>query len=806
MLSRPWFLLPLCALLLSCSGGLKRKHCGGAFEPCCESAGCNEGFACGADNLCSACGGPEQRCCAGAVCHAGNLCGASSTCVPCGAEGQECCAGTPCGPALACQGNQCVKAVVCVTTCTIGQKRCTSGNGIEVCALAGACPEWSVVIASCPSGSDCIGAAGQASCEERCPGACVPDTRLCTVAGLKQCKLATGASCPAYQPALDNTDKPACVTGAVETSFQWESPTPQGNDLVSIAGWGPSQYFVLDDLGNVLRNDAAGWTYELRATTQPHLRALGWCDMPAPVLLAVGDNGTVRRRSNGAWLTDDVGDPTAQLSAVACDSSLRAVAVGAGGKIFVRAEGLTGTWRAVASGTTVSLRGVGYDSFHGAAYAVGALGTVLRCAPVYTPASVTCAAEPAAASVTLSAAWANAMNDEAYAVGAGGVILRRVGTSWNRVAPTLLSADLSAVHGYYDPAALGTPIFVAGAAGAFGSLPSGATWFDNTFSAEPLTGVMALDSKNLFAIGPNGAIWFSDNGGFIIPPMSGWVSLGGKQPTRADLQAVAGTGPLVLAVGSGGARLSRTDEAWREEASPAVSQDLFGATVVSAQEAYAVGDVGMVLGRRSGAWAVEAAGVTTAPLFAAFNDGQRVFAVGGQGVWLEKPVAHSGTTWARLPQGLTTQTLRAISGEVSAGGGSVEITAVGDGCTMLHQKAGAFTLETIPGCAGDALTAVWQGPGGELYVGGEGALVMHRIGGVWSREYLGLTLERVNAIAVSGSTAWAACDSGELYRRTAGTWRQEAEKLSTTFFKGVSVHPTDGVYVVGSGGLIWRRP
>jgi len=127
---------------------------------------------------------------------------------------------------------------------------------------------------------------------------------------------------------------------------------------------------------------------------------------------------------------------------------------------------------------------------------------------------------------------------------------------------------------------------------------------------------------------------------------------------------------------------------------------------------------------------------------------------------------------------------------------------------VLSLEGGAVSALPVAGCpAGTLLTAVAFTPSGELYVGGEGGVLFHQTTTGFQREYLGAgTLETVNGLAVQGSTVWALCTAGELYRRTGATWTQVAVDVTTDSLNAGLDDTQDGLFVVGARGLIWRRP
>lgn len=744
------------------------------------------------------CGQEGQACCTGQVCEALLVCGASNSCEPCGRALGACCPGDVCGAGLACGGGVCADPS-CSGACLPNSKRCSSTGGIEACVQVGACADWSALLTTCPSGSDCVATGSDAECKERCPGACTLDALVCSSVGQTKCQLDNNTNCPALFPFADDPTAPVCLAGACEGNWCWESPTPQGTSQVAIDGWAIDQFWTVDAYGNILRRDGNGWTYEHRAQPGKAVRALSQCGSLQGYLLAAGDNGTVLRRVfGGTWVEESVGDATAQLFAISCVFNFRAFAVGASGKVFVRDQGTSGAWRALASTVTAALRGAAYYYFTGDGWAVGDDGTIVRCRDLNAPATATCSTEASTVSTRLDGVVVNGNNGDVAAVGAAGVVLLRLGAGWVRAGAGVTNQDLVAVA----VADVAPSNFVA--VGSTGTVLRGNanTWLDVTPAARtPLAAVFMSDENTAVAVGAEGALWFNRTGGQTV----GWNALGGIGPVLASVNGLSGLAPdSVWAAGSDGGLFRRHQAVWAREAAGAVQGELLAVAAADGGEVFAVGDtVGdVVLAGSPGRWAAEPQG-TSAPLFGVLADDVRAVAVGGGGAWVERPRGPGGT-WTAVSPPPTQEGLYAVAGRV-VNGRATEVTAVGGNCTFVTRHGdGGFTEAQVPGCSGDALLAVWQGADGELLVAGENAFVARRLNGVWSREYLGNTLERVLAVSQSGARSFAACENGELYVRNNGTWQQELPRFTGRSFKAVWTNGLGDAWVGGSGGMILR--
>lgn len=785
------------AVLSGCGGGLTSRLCGKPGEPCCEASACDPGARCGGGNVCQACGGVSQPCCLGDTACSGPAVCSSDVCLPCGAKGQACCGGDRCDGALSCSGGSCVEATTCTMPCNVGASRCTAG-GIETCTAVGACPQWRSTVAQCPGGTSCVAANDVAECVEACPGACTPDAVLCTTEGLKRCVASGG--CPSLVTEPDDADRPQCVTGGgVGTDVAWESPTPMNTPLLAIAGDLAGSYWVLDALGNIVHNALGSWEYEVRPTAGKRALALTSCKLGSR-LVAAGEGGTIYRRGFGSWTEENVGSTSVTLNAVVCDST-STYAAGSDGKLYVKGSG---AWTSVTTGALGAITGLGYLFSQQRMFLVGTGGEIVNCNLAAMP--ITCAPEASGTTANLLAAWGDTFTGLAYAVGAGGTFLERT-TSWAPVtvmgAP--VTGTLRAVHGYYDSANSRTNVVAVGDQGLYVARPV-LSFFQNTVAAEDLTGAMVIDEDNVFVSSFSGRIWYSDQ--LSPPPAVPFTTRGGAKPVTKTLRGVASVGPgRLLAVGDDGARMKRESGAWLPDTVGApTTQALRGVAAKGPAEAYAVGGAGTILVRRYGTWADDGAGVTDKGLNAVALDAEQAWAVGDQGTWLEKTLA--GGQWASVGQSASTAHLRALAVRVDGAGKAAEVIAAGDDCAVVSKQGAAVTAVSVAGCpAGTSFTAAAFTASGELYLGGTGGVVFHRTTQGFQREYLGTgTLETVNGLVVQGTSVWALCTAGEVYRRTGMTWAPYAQDVTAEpLIAGVN-DAQDGLFIVGGRGLIWRRP
>lgn len=755
-------LLPVVLCLFSCSG-ITSKLCGAPGQPCCPSSACDPGALCAASDLCEACGG----------------------------EAQQCCAMGGCADALSCVSGACVKALSCEVNCTLGSSRCAN-NGVETCTALGVCPSWKSTVALCPSGSVCTVTGGTADCVENCPGACSPDTTLCTNEGLRRC-VASGP-CPSLMAEPDDSDLPICITGGVVSAeLSWESPTPLGQGLVDIAGDFAFSYWVLDDLGNIIRYALGPWEYEARPTPGKRMLHLASCGLGSQ-LYAAGEGGTVLRRAAAVWTEERVGSTTT-LTDVACDSS-RAYASGADGKLYVRQGS---TWTGYTTGVTASFTSLTTLFSQQLVYLSGPAGLIVRCDVTALP--PTCAQENSGTAANLNAIWGDTFTNTVFAVGNDGTLIQR-GAQWQTIALPGVTDALVGITGIYDSTIISTTI-VAVSQGGKALIRRNATVQEIVQLPDTgFTSVWVPNKDTLLFTAGGGGLWFR-NGLFSAAP---FVARGGRKPLTANLLAVtsAGRGRL-FAVGENGARVRRQNGMWSVDALGAGTTSILrGVAARSAGEVYAVGDQGTVLVRRWGTWVAEAQGLTTEALSAVVFDTEKVWALGQTQV-LEKNLTTGAWRVIALPAGTPKVTSLAVHKD--GAGRALEVVVAGFSCTVLSLAPGGDSFTPGPACNTrfDFNAAAFTASGDLVLATATGS-IHRRTGATLNFENVaGLSQEPLYGLVPDGSSMWAMGEGGLLFRRAATSWALSNPDVTTrALFAGVK--DDEGLFIVGSGGLVLRRP
>jgi hypothetical protein len=739
------------------------------------------------------CGAPGQPCCTGAVCNEGALCSTAQLCEACGGEGQPCCAESACTGALACVSGACVQQVTCAVQCTLGASRCANG-GVETCRPAGVCPGWQQTVLACPPGADCVATGDTADCVERCPGACAPNTLVCTTQGLSAC-VESGA-CPTLLSQVDDLDAPQCLTGAVvDAEFAWESPTPLGTDLVDLAGELTSSYWVLDYQGNIVHYAQGAWAYEVRPTAGKHVTALASCGLGSR-LYAVGENGTVLRRAAAEWTEENVGSNT-WLNDVVCDSS-RAYAAGSDGKLYVR-DG--SSWTGYPTGVSAPFSGLALMFSQQEVYLSGAAGLVVRCDLSALP--PTCAPENTGTAASLHAIWGDTASNTVFAVGENGTLVQR-GATWSVIPLPGVTEALSGVTGFFDSTNNQTYSVIVSSLGRVIVRRNAALQSMSVLPGSWLTAAWVPNAGTVVAAGSHGGLWYRPG----VESQTPFVARGGEKPVSKTLYAVATAGQgRLFAVGEAGTRMRRQNGAWLvDELGVTTTKRLTGVAVRNAGEVYAVGDEGTVLARRWGTWGADAVGLTTENLKGVAVDATRAWVLGTTQL-LEKDLALG--TWRSIPFPAGTPTLEGLALKKDAQGRGVELAFPATQChvVLYDPNAGQWSSVTgPPNCVTteDFLSVAYLSSG-DLVAASQTRSFYRRNGSSFVPEYVpGQDPARIHALVADGSSMWAAGEFGALHRRVTTTWAEVQPGLTASTFYG-AVKDDEGVFFVGDDGMVLRR-
>ncbi len=540
-----------------------------------------------------------------------------------------------------------------------------------------------------------------------------------------------------------------------EGGFCWQNPLPQGEALHAVRV-GASSTVAVGDRGTILRRDGAGW----RRDPSPTARALrGLWGADDAHLFAVGDGGTILRFDGAAW--------TAEASGAAAD--LRAVWGAARDAVFAVGDGGTALrfdgagWRAESVPDGAALAAVAGSS----ASDVWAAGD----GALYRRAGAAWTRVPLDGAPTVRALYLPSAGD-GWAAASDGLYRRDV-TGWRRFDARL--TDVRALAGV-DAA----HVFGVGGAGLFVRW-DGAAWRTGPGS----------DAEDLFAVGAGAPddLWLVGDGGNLVHSDGARATVGWAAAVRADVTALAGSGPRDVWAGlAAGRRLAHFDgAAWSEvwidplEAPVAVwsaaPDDAFLATATGA------------LARFDGhAWAMQRSGL---PPLRALGGASRddLFAVGDAGAVLH----FDGAAWAAEDAG-TTRALAAVAGARGTA------WAVGAAGTCLHRVDGQW-VAVDAGAGADDLDAVVllaTGEvlllgGGRLYRGGDGAFASEPLPpGAFHRLW-----------GAGADDLWAVGDDGAVAHRDAGGWSLVDAGTGKSL---AAAWGSDGeLWIGGAGGAILHR-
>lgn len=315
------------------------------------------------------------------------------------------------------------------------------------------------------------------------------------------------------------------------------------------------------------------------------------------------------------------------------------------------------------------------------------------------------------------------------------------------------------------------------AAGAAGSLLrwNGTTWswLEETFGYT-LTAVWGASADDVWVMGEGASFhWF--NQALHRDGTIGYVS-----------SVHGSSGRDVWAVGSSGFIAHFDGGRWTVVVSRATGlKDLNGVWAVSPNDAWAVGRDGTLLHWNGTAWS-QASGV---PL-SSFN---AIWGSSAADVWAVGPsvVLHfDGSNWSRV--NAPNADFRSVWGS----GGSVW---AGDGSgTVFRVQAGMWSAERTG--TGLPVASIGGPQGGEPWIGGPAGVLQRRRGGSWYSE--GRRLERtLNAVALSGNSAWAVGDWGAVWRLEGELWRQLPRPTLQDLHAVWAVSPSQ-VWIAGDRSIL----
>lgn len=277
-----------------------------------------------------------------------------------------------------------------------------------------------------------------------------------------------------------------------------------------------------------------------------------------------------------------------------------------------------------------------------------------------------------------------------------------------------------------------------------------AQWSDQgTGTTEDLNDVFFLDDNNGWAVGRNGAIVRTSDGGDT------WTAQ--NSGTQEDLQEVFMVSASVgYAVGDQGTVVKYNGTSWSELPNVGTTLDMFGVFFLSADQGWISGDWGRIMRTENGgdSWTTENDNGNFSNLMNAIHmfsatDG---WAVGTTG----KIVHYNGTFWQDVSSGTTTELLGLDFTDASHG------IAVG--------KSGTI----------------------RVYNGSD-----------WNTSNSGLSTTFIYDVSyANASLAYAACTDGVILKYDGNVWTKDYEYsgIGTEIFYGVAARASGKTWVAGIGG------
>ncbi|HRP06952.1 MAG TPA: hypothetical protein PLL69_00560 [Gemmatimonadales bacterium] len=325
----------------------------------------------------------------------------------------------------------------------------------------------------------------------------------------------------------------------------------------------------------------------------------------------------------------------------------------------------------------------------------------------------------------------------------------------------------------------GGPLFLTGSAGTI-LRRSGGVWSPSeTGVSDELWGIAGDSEHDLTAVGQNGTILESEDGGVT------WHRA--FSPTDRTLFAVAsdGAGRLV-AVGGNGMVLLRDGDTWEVTGSP-TNANLFEVKSAGPRRFLIAGDDGTLFEGDGLAWEmIEGIGTRENLRAITGQAGSRVVA-GWFGAVMDE-----AATWGTVLNGS-----RIYSIHDPADGNA---WAVGQGGVAFERVAGAWSPRKMPG-TGSYYAMAGPRAIGRIAVGDHGAVLRYD-GNSWHQMAAPAT-ELLRAVWYDGNRAVVVGEAGTALIMEGGVWRR-VPSGTTGFLRDVGGRDWQHLFAVGDGGVVLR--
>jgi predicted CXXCH cytochrome family protein len=594
-----------------------------------------------------------------------------------------------------------------------------------------------------------------------------------------------------------------------DRSWFWQDPLPQGNDLRAQSWTDADHGWSVGVTGTLLKTADGGhtWTAQDPQTTRDLTgvsfvnRNIGW---------VVGVSGTVLRTNDGGstWIAQNAPTiPAARnFRSVSFFDSNVGVAVGDTGSststICYTSNG-GATWRTATNTSTAGLASVQMVSAT-TGWAVGSAGAVLKTADggaTWTTAFT----EPNSAGLASVNFEPSGM--VGYFVGNATLpnwtIYKTAdgGSTWNPVSGLGVTGAINLT---------GVSCLDANNAVAVGTngqirrtTDGGATWVNqsqNNMASTALRAVTLIDASVAKTIGDTGYFYWTTNGGaeWTSAAQGNTATLRATWFVDADHGWVAGTNGNIMSTSDAGTT-------WITQAAGIVTWR--GIHFTDRNNGWVVGDAGAIRHTSNGQdWHSQTSGTTQVLNGVWFTSAATGYAVGGAGTILK--TTDGGATWAPKASG-TTQGLNAVwfanasTGYVAGNAGVIRKTTDGGETWATSTSNTGQILNTIRGVSA---TDVWA-------AGNGGAVVKTSNGASWTAEPSGIGTQPIRAIAFADTNhGWFVSNYGIVRATSDGgaTWTAQDAQLPTnqaeavTGVYGLCFVDAGTGYLVGDSGTIRR--
>ncbi|NUQ43175.1 MAG: choice-of-anchor D domain-containing protein, partial [Calditrichaceae bacterium] len=471
---------------------------------------------------------------------------------------------------------------------------------------------------------------------------------------------------------------------------------------------------------------------------------------------------------------------TANLYGVSFLNGSYGAVVGAGGVLYITSNGGL-TWTEVSLGVNVDLRAIQFIG--SAAFIVGANGYIARS----TDGGITWTSFTTGTGETFYAShFINAFYG--FAAGSGGVIYFWNGTAWVAQSPGVNNT-------FYSVYAVGNTAYAVGSGGVIYRYVNG-VWIAQTSGvAFDFLATAFLDVNFGYAVGANGVICQTFDGGQTWIPLSSGVTL--------DITAIKIFSPLAAwATCADGTLLQTLDggATWAQAPACTCDEDLAAIDFRDCK--------GMVVGQSGQAYSFSTNQCTTTPstLYTRLTTGvtQRLSGISFRDALNGCIAGYGGTVLFTNNGGLSwvssnTGVITDLTG-VRWIGNAVFITGL-NGLISVSYDGGLTWIPFVTGATAHFYASSFISAGYGFAVGGGGTICLYD-GVSWTPTITNTTVNFYGVYAL-GSTAWAVGESGTICRYVNGAWVPQTTNSSATFYDIAFINPNFG-YAVGANGTIYR--